>query len=56
MIVQPDGEIYYKQTALYAQGNNYTMSLFYQLKAWGIKVYPSQWQTVAGAACYKRAA
>lgn len=56
MIVQPDGEIYYKQTARHAQGNNYTMLLYYQLKEWGIKVYPSQFQTVAGAACYKKSA
>lgn len=53
VIVQPDGEIYYKQTAPHAQGNNYTRMLQGVLFKWGIDWYPSLWQTAAGAACYK---
>jgi hypothetical protein len=53
VIVQPDGEVYYKQTAKHAQGNNYTRQLQAMLTVWGIKWYASQWQTESGAACYK---
>ena len=53
VIVKPDGEVYYKQTAPYAQGNNYTRMLQGILTVWGVYWYPSILQTEAGAACYK---
>lgn len=53
VIIQPDGEVYYKQTATYAQGNNYTRQLQGMLTNWGIDWYPSLFQTLSGAACYK---
>lgn len=53
VIVMPCGEVYYKQTARYAQGNGYTRQLQAMLTVWGIKWYPSPFQTESGAACYK---
>lgn len=53
VIVMPDGEIYYKQTAQHAQGNGYTRQLQAVLTLWGVHWFPSDWQTTAGAACYK---
>lgn len=53
VIIQSDGEVYYKQTALHGQGNNYTRMLQAMLTVWGVDWYPSIWQTDAGAACYK---
>lgn len=53
VIVQPDGEIYYKQTAPHAQGNNCTRQLQAKLTEWGVDWYPSLFQTTSGAACYK---
>jgi hypothetical protein len=53
VIIQPDGEVYYKQTAPHAQGNNYTRMLQAQLTLWGVDWYPSMFQTSSGAACYK---
>lgn len=53
VIVQPDGEIYYKETAPHAQGNGYTRELQKLLDVWGVDWYPSGFQTIAGAACYK---
>lgn len=53
VIVQPDGEIYYKQTARHAQGNNHTRSLQAMLTVWNVKWFKSELLTEAGAACYK---
>lgn len=53
VMVQPDGEIYYKHTAPEARGNNYTRMLQVMLTVWGIKWYRSELLTEAGAACYK---
>lgn len=53
VIVQPDGEVYYKQTAPHCQGNGYTRMLQAMLTIWGIKWYRSELLTEAGAACYK---
>jgi hypothetical protein len=53
VIIQPDGEVYYKQTAPHAQGNGYTRMLQALLTVWGVDWYPSLFQTMAGAACYK---
>lgn len=55
VIVMPDGEIYYKQTARHAQGNGYTRQLQAILTILGIKWHRSPWLTDAGAACYKDA-
>jgi hypothetical protein len=53
VIIQPDGEVYYKQTATYAQGNNYTRKLQAMLTVWGIEWHRSELLTESGAACYK---
>lgn len=53
VIVRPDGEIYYKQTARHAQGKGHTRSLQAVLTLWGVKWFKSIWLTEAGAACYK---
>ncbi|WJJ54556.1 hypothetical protein PT07_00165 [Pseudomonas phage PT07] len=53
VMVQADGEIHYKETRKASQGQNLTRQLQAQLTAWGVKWFPSQYQTTAGAACYK---
>jgi hypothetical protein len=53
VIVQSDGEVYYKQTAPFAQGNGLTRSLQALLTLWGVAWYRSELLTDAGAACYK---
>ena len=53
VVVMPDGEIYYKQTAKHAQGNGTTRKLQALLTLWGVFWYRSPWLTDAGAACYK---
>lgn len=55
VIIQPDGEVYYKQTAKWAQGNRYTRALQAMLTTWGIYWFKSEWLTEAGAACYSEA-
>lgn len=52
VIVMPDGEIYYKETCPAMRGKGITRQLQALLTVWGIKWYPSQYQTAAGAACY----
>lgn len=52
VIVEPSGEIHYKQTAPYAQGNRYTRHLQSILTIWGVHWYRSELLTEAGAACY----
>lgn len=52
VIVQPDGEVYYKQTATYAQGHRYTRALQAMLTVWGVFWFKSELLTEAGAACY----
>ena len=54
VMVEPSGEIHYKETAPNARGNNYTRMLQAVLTVWGIKWYRSELLTTAGAACYKR--
>jgi len=53
VIVQPDGEVYYKQTAQRAQGKGHTRALQAVLSIWGVKWRRSELLTDAGAACYK---
>ncbi|QXV71825.1 hypothetical protein psageK4_171 [Pseudomonas phage psageK4] len=53
VIVQPDGEVYYKQTAPHAQGNGHTRALQAMLAIWGVHWYRSELLTESGAACYK---
>jgi len=53
IIVMPDGEIYYKETCPAMRGKGYTRQLQAMLTMWGVSWYPSQYQTKAGAACYK---
>lgn len=53
VIVMPCGEVYYKQTAKHAQGNNYTRQLQAMLTVWGVKWYRSELLSESGAACYK---
>lgn len=53
VIVQADGEVYYKETAPDHKGNSYTRMLQAVLTVWGIKWYRSNLLTEAGAACYK---
>jgi len=53
VIIQADGEVYYKQTASHAQGNNYTRQLQAMLTVWGVKWYRSDLLTDGGMACYK---
>lgn len=53
VLLYKDGEVCYKETVEYAQGNGYTRQLQALLSSWGIHWYPSEWQTEAGAACYK---
>ncbi|AMR57403.1 hypothetical protein vB_PsyM_KIL3b_0158 [Pseudomonas phage vB_PsyM_KIL3b] len=53
VIVQPDGEVYYKETAPHSRGNNYTRMLQATLTVWNVKWLKSELLTEAGAACYK---
>ena len=53
LIVLPDGEVYYKETAPQCRGNNYTRILQVVLTLCGIFWYKSENLTTAGAACYK---
>lgn len=53
VVVQPDGEIYYKETVKHARGNDYTRMLQIELTRAGVFWYRSPWLTEAGAACYK---
>jgi hypothetical protein len=53
VIVQPCGEIYYKETCPDMRSNGLTRQLQAMLTVWGVKWFPSQFQTKGGAACYK---
>lgn len=52
VLVQPDGEIHYKETAPEFRGNKYTRKLQAVLTMLGVKWYRSELLTIGGAACY----
>lgn len=56
VIINPDGEIYYKETAYEYRGNNYTRQLQAMLTLWNVLWWPSDSQSEAGASCYRNRA
>ena len=53
VIVQPCGELYYKETTPRMRSQGSTRQLCAMLTVWGVFWYPSQYQTTGGKACYK---
>lgn len=53
VIVEDSGEIHYKETAPDMRSQGVTRQLQAMLTVWGVKWYPSQYQTTGGKACYK---
>lgn len=53
ILLEPSGEIHYKETCPSMRGKASTRMLSSLLTVWEIPWYPSQYQTTAGAACYK---
>lgn len=54
VLVHPWGEIRYKETCRAMRRQGATRALCAMLTVWGERWYPSQDQTLAGAACYQR--
>lgn len=54
VLLDPSGEIHYKETDKAMRGRNSTRMLCAMLTVWKVHWYPSQYQTTAGKACYKR--
>jgi len=52
VLLNPDGEIYYKRTCPQMRGQGTTRHLQALLTVWGIYWHSSQYVTPAGAACY----
>lgn len=52
ILLEPDGEVHYKETCPAMRGKNSTRMLQGVLTSWKIHWYPSPYQTKAGAACY----
>jgi hypothetical protein len=53
VIVDSSGEIHYKETAPDMRSQGVTRQLQAILTVWGVKWFPSQYQTTGGKACYK---
>lgn len=53
VLLNADGSIKYKHTMPSHRGHNMTRQLQALLTVWGIKWKASDYQTTAGAACYK---
>jgi hypothetical protein len=53
VIIEASGEVHYKETTPRMRSQGTTRQLCAMLTVWGIKWYPSQFQTTGGKACYK---